>query len=77
LLKLYIDMIYLIISIVIFFLFYNTVLKRIFISNKQENSIKRNLADSSIQNAEIVLNKVTFIKMDLKVIPNRLNTIIK
>jgi hypothetical protein len=70
-------MIYLIISIVIFFLFYNTVLKRIFISNKQENSIKRNLADSSIQNAEIVLNKVTFIKMDLKVIPNRLNTIIK
>jgi hypothetical protein len=76
LLKLYIDMIYLIISIVIFFLFYNTVLKRIFISNKQENSIKRNLADSSIQNAEIVLNKVTFIKMDLKVIPNRLNTII-
>ena len=70
-------MIYLIISIVIFFLFYNTVLKRIFISNKQENSIKRNLADSNIQNAEIVLNKVTFIKMDLKVIPNRLNTIIK
>jgi hypothetical protein len=69
-------MIYLIISIVIFFLFYNTVLKRIFISNKQENSIKRNLADSSIQNADIVLNKVTFIKMDLKVIPNRLNTII-
>lgn len=69
-------MIYLIISIVIFYLFYNTVLKRIFISNKQENSIKRNLADSTIQNAEIVLNKVTFIKMDLKVIPNRLNTII-
>ena len=47
-LKLYIDMTYLIISIVLFYLFYNTVLKRIFISNKQENSIKRNLADNSL-----------------------------